>query len=123
MKIKKADIIILISCMLIFGLMTVLVRFNGKAGDYVVVSVDGVEYKRLSLDDDGEYEIDGFNEGKNIILIDNGEAQIIEANCPDGLCMNQKPISAGGETICCLPNHVFVEVISDKDKEVDAIAR
>lgn len=123
MKIKKTDIIILISCILVFGLLTFFVRYNGNDGDYILVSVDGAEYKKLSLDDEGEYEIDGFNEGKNVILIEKGEAKIIEANCPDGLCMSQKPISADGETICCLPNRVFIEVISDTDKEVDAIAR
>lgn len=123
MKIKKSDIIILISCILVFGLLTFFVRYNGNDGDYILVSVDGAEYKKLSLDDEGEYEIDGFNEGKNVILIEKGEAKIIEANCPDGLCMSQKPISADGETICCLPNRVFIEVISDTDKEVDAIAR
>ena len=123
MKIKKSDIIILISCILVFGLLTFFVRYNGNDGDYILVSVDGAEYKKLSLDDEGEYEIDGFNEGKNVIVIEKGEAKIIEANCPDGLCMSQKPISADGETICCLPNRVFIEVISDTDKEVDAIAR
>lgn len=123
MKIRKIDIIILISCIFVFGLLTVFVRFSGDKGDFVRISVNGEEKNIISLGEDGEYVIEGYNGGKNTLVVENGEAKMRDADCPDGLCINQKPISAGGETICCLPNRVMVEVIADSDKEVDAIAR
>ncbi len=47
-----------------------------------------------------------------------------QADCPDGICANHKPIHKTGESIICLPHKVVVTVISDKsnDNEIDAVA-
>lgn len=123
MQIKKIDLVILISCLVVFGLLSLLVNHGSGKGGTVLVSVNGEEIARYSLDTEGEYTIEGYNGGENTLLIHDGEAEIIEASCPDGLCVKQKSVSLGGETICCLPNRVIVEVISTKDQEVDAVAR
>ena len=48
---------------------------------------------------------------------------MIEADCRDQLCVNQKAISADGESIICLPNKIVVEVESDKESELDAVMK
>ena len=58
----------------------------------------------------------------NILLIKDNCANMIEANCPDKLCVNQKAISKEKETIVCLPNKVVVTVESDDESDFDAIA-
>lgn len=123
MKIKKNDIVILTICIIVFGLGTLAVLFFPGDGDMVSVSVDGEVVSTYSLSQDGEYPIEGYNKGENTLLIEDGKARIIYANCPDKLCVNQKAISSSNETICCLPNRVIVEIISDSENEVDAIAR
>ena len=60
------------------------------------------------------YELNG---GTNILKIEDGKAFLIEASCPDHLCMNQGKIDQSGETITCLPNRLTVSVYSsDKEK-------
>lgn len=123
MKIRKSDIIVLIVCVVIFGGLTLFTRFSKDEGAYVTVWVDGELYDTYSLDTDGEYMIEGYDGGHNLLIIHNGAAFVSEADCPDGLCINQKAISLNGETICCLPNRVIAEVVSDTENEVDAVAR
>ena len=48
---------------------------------------------------------------------------MIEADCPDQLCVHQKAISKDRETIVCLPNKVVVEVKSKTESEFDSIAK
>ena len=46
---------------------------------------------------------------------------MIDANCPDKLCVKQKSISKNNENIICLPNKVIVEVESEENSEYDAV--
>lgn len=82
-------------------------------GAYVRVSVDGEAVAEYSLSKDGEYEING---GTNILVIENKNAYMKYASCPDGLCKNQGKIHLTGERIVCLPNRVFVEVFGTEDE-------
>ena len=72
------------------------------------------------LTEDRRIEI---NHGTNILEIKNGEASMIEADCPDQICVHEKAISADGESIICLPNKIVVEVESDKESELDAVMK
>ena len=50
--------------------------------------------------------------GTNVCEIKNGGALMIEASCPDHLCMTQFAIdSEHGGMIVCLPNQVMIEAI------------
>ena len=40
----------------------------------------------------------------NRLVIEDGKADMVWADCPDKLCVNQKAISREGESIICLPN-------------------
>ena len=46
---------------------------------------------------------------------------MIDATCPDHICVNQKEISKTGETIVCLPNKVIVEIKGADSSELDAV--
>ena len=54
-------------------------------------------------------------------MIKNGKADMTEADCPDKLCVHQKPVSKNHESIICLPNKVIVEVDSSANSEFDAV--
>lgn len=92
--------------------------FNRGMGSYAVVTQDGKEYGRYSLEEKQEILINDTN----LLKIENGVADMIEANCPDKLCVHQKAIQKKGETIVCLPNKVVVEIGGEAVyNEIDAV--
>ena len=51
--------------------------------------------------------------GKNTLVIENGSLRMEEADCPNGSCLKQRPISHVGEQIICLPHKLWVEVVAE----------
>ena len=126
-KTKKkliADIILVLSVLLISALCCLLLVSNRSEGAFAVVTIGNEEYGRYPLDSEKIVTITVDNETVsqyNILAIKNGEADIIEASCPDGICVDHIPISKSGETIVCLPNKVVVRIESGNN-EVDITA-
>ncbi|MDR1801701.1 MAG: NusG domain II-containing protein [Lachnospiraceae bacterium] len=87
-------------------------------GNYVEVKVDGVIEGTYSLSEDQEIVING---GTNVLKIEDGKAKMIEADCPDQLCVHQKEISAAHESIICLPNKVVVQTVTGNESGIDAM--
>ncbi|GFI51103.1 MAG: NusG domain II-containing protein [Dorea sp.] len=116
---KKKDWLLILIILCVAGL-TVLAHtyIGGRGANKVVVKVDGVIQGTYSLSEDGRIEI---NDGTNVIEISNGKADMIKADCPDQLCVNQKAVSRNHENIICLPNKVVVEVESVEESEYDAV--
>lgn len=116
---KKRDFIligvILAVALILFGVL----ELTKEEGAYVLVRVDGNEVARYDLFVNGEYSLNG---GTNILRIDNGKAYLIDADCPDHLCINQGEIGRSGETITCLPNKLTVTVYGAEDADVDLIS-
>lgn len=105
-----------------------VMKMGRQTGSQIVVSVDGVEKGRYSLSEEREIEVkieniqgEEADEGTNVIQIRDGKANIIEADCPDQLCVYQKAISKVGEMIVCLPNKIVIEVEGTEKSELDAI--
>ena len=94
--------------------------FVGKqeAGQ-VVVKVAGTLKGSYSLKEEQKIAIDDTN----VFEIKDGEVKMISATCPDQHCVHQKAISKNGESIICLPNKVVVEIQSDEQSTLDAIAK
>ncbi|MCC8150960.1 MAG: NusG domain II-containing protein [Lachnospiraceae bacterium] len=93
-------------------------------GNQVRITVNGEEYGVYDLEQDQEIPIEIDGEVANTLVIKDGEADMIEADCPDQICVNTAAISVKNETIVCLPNKVVVEVIeSEAESELDVIAQ
>lgn len=58
--------------------------------------------------------------GGNVILVEKGQISMLEADCPDGLCIKQGAISDDARPIVCLPNNVVIKLTND-ESDVDAI--
>lgn len=125
-RISRKDIV-LISVLLITGLVLFVAAnvFGGSPGKQVKISVDGKEYGIYNLQSATEQVISIKQDGKvtNILRIHHGQADMIEADCPDGLCVKQKNIANQGATIVCLPNKVVVEVLSEEEPAYDSMVR
>lgn len=115
---KKRDIILIASVLLVALALLLVVELGKEEGARVVVKVDGNEVAEFSLAEDGTYELNG---GSNILVIEEGNAYLKDANCPDKLCVHQGKIGRTGEVITCLPNKLTVTVYGAKES-VDLIS-
>lgn len=123
-RISKNDIIfIVVLVVLVCGVAALFYLRPQSRGAQVVVMVDGVEYGSYPLDEDTEVPIVLDGTTKNLLVIKDGEADMVEADCPDKLCVHQKAISKNHETIVCLPNKVVVEITGSEESGFDTIAK
>lgn len=100
--------LLLIAALLLISLSVYFV-FNAvtEAGSVVRVYEGNRVVKEYPLSVDGEYYIgDG-----NLLKIENGEAYMVWADCPDKWCIHQGKISEVGERVTCLPNKVMLEIV------------
>ena len=119
---KKRDVILISSLVLVAIVAVVLTLALRDEGDYVSVRVDGKEVARYDLKVDGEYSLNG---GSNVLKIEGGEAWMIDADCPQisgKKCTAQGKISKNGQTITCLPNKLTVTVRGGED-DVDHVSK
>jgi len=87
-------------------------------GDEAVITVDGKEYGRYPLSEDRVIEIGDSNEAE----IASGTIRMTKADCPNGLCLKQSPISRSGESIVCVPNKVIITISASENAAVDTMA-
>ena len=108
---KKRDFL-LIAGILVIACVAFLLRgvFSGEHHQ-IRITVDGEIYGTYSLDEDQTIRINDTNTCR----IENGTARMIQADCPDHLCMKQNPVDKNGGTITCLPNRVVIEAVGGKD--------
>jgi hypothetical protein len=105
------------SCLILFFLVLSLVlilviKGSQEVGGQVVVAVNGFEIGKYSLAVDGQYSL---NDGSNILVIENGRAKMVDANCPDKLCVKEGWVKYTGQCITCLPNKLTVTVVGGDD--------
>ena len=116
---KKNDWILVASILVIAGIgFLIYMSFGTQTAGLVKVTVDGEVFGTYSLEKEQEIEINDFN----CLIIKDGYADMAEADCPDQICVEHKPISKNKETIVCLPNKVIVEIVGGEDAELDAVA-
>lgn len=98
--------VVIAAALVLWGVRALLSR---GSGEYVVVTVSGVEYARLPLGDDAELLIQGEG-GENLLVISGGHAEITRADCSNQVCVDTGSISEPGELIVCLPHKVVVTI-------------
>jgi len=121
--IKNPNFIIIAVVSVVAVILLAATSMSGRGGDYVRVSVDGVTVATYPLNVDNTYVLEGFDGGTNTLVIENGQAYMSDATCPDSLCVKTGHIHMAGQSIICLPNRVVVEVVKSSENSVDAISR
>ncbi len=106
-RLWKRDAALIAALLLVTAIAFLLVNGRRQAGSSVVVAVNGQEIGSYSLSVDGIYALNG---GTNLLQIKDGSAAMLEADCPDGLCVHQGKIRYDGQCITCLPNRLTVTV-------------
>ena len=123
-KTKKNDIL-LIGVILVLALAAYVgvsifqdaTTYNAEA----LVLIDGEEYGRFPLDIDVVERIELPDGSYNVLVIEEGKADVTEASCPDGICVNHRAVSRQKQSITCLPNKLVVEIRNGEESDVDAI--
>ncbi len=100
----------------IIGCFFVLGRPHGSE---VVIKQDGEIIYRLDLSKEEERVFDVEYEGrKNTIEIKDGTIRVINADCPDKVCVNTGALSA--VPIICVPNRLEIRFAEDADYDAAA---
>ena len=118
-RMSKKDWVLIVVILCVAGLAFLLHEVIGADGaGSVTVKVNGKIEGVYSLAEDREIKING---GSNVLVIKNHEADMVDANCPDKLCVNQKPVSKNHESIICLPNKIVLKIVDGEEAELDAV--
>lgn len=124
-RLRRADLVLIAGIGLVILLLFLAQKpWERVSGGTVVITVDGEEYGRFSLEETQTIEIQNpSGEVTNVLQIENGAAKMIEATCPDKLCIHQREIKSTAGTIVCLPNRVVVSIEGRSGSDVDVVAR
>lgn len=121
---KKKDILLIIVFLSAAAIMWIFVnRPHGDAGEgEAVIYKNGEVFDTVSLSEEKTVVIEDGNGNRNVIRIEGGQVKMIEASCPDQLCVNTRPAKRNGESIICLPNRVAVEIRSTVKSDIDGVS-
>lgn len=119
----KKNEIKLILCIVLIAAVSFLVcsgMFTEK-GAYVCATINGKVYGYYPLNQNDRIRIE-TDEGYNILIIEEGNVSISEANCRDHICENHIAISCCGESIICLPHKLVIEIESQQTNTLDGVS-
>ncbi len=119
---KRLDILLVVFVLAVAAVLYGVTMGNAKQGGTATVTVDGEVKKELPLSQNTTYRLE-TEKGYNVIEIKDGKAKVIEADCRDGLCTEQKSISKTGESIVCLPHKTVIMVTDAQEQEVDMVVK
>ncbi len=123
---------ILIVALVVFAISFNFIYLGAKQAEganSVNVIFDGDVYDTYPLDVDGEYTVKTTENGKeqtNVLKVENSVVSMVDADCPDLVCVRTKPIEYNFETIACLPNKVVLQIVTDdpeKESEIDGFVQ
>lgn len=121
----KYDKILIVAVFLIslLGIYVGRNKLDSSGSKYVHIEIDGEVYKEIIFDEKTEMslEIDSTY-GYNNIVIDSGYVNMIQADCPDQICVVERKINRVGEMIICLPNRTLVEIRGVSESDTDYIS-
>jgi hypothetical protein len=110
---KKGDIVIaavLLVSIAGFAFNLFMNKDETATGSYAEITVDGEHYRTVALTEEvQEVEIQ-TKRGYNLLQISEHGIEMINADCPDKLCIGFGHIHTKGSHIVCLPNRIFVEI-------------
>lgn len=119
---KKNDLYLIGGIILIIALSFLFIILYRSEGSKVIITVDGKEYMTFDLNEDTVYTIKHENGDWNTFEIKDGYVRMIDASCPDKLCVKHNEIHYNNESITCLPNRVVIGITGGEESGLDAIA-
>jgi hypothetical protein len=118
-KARRWDAIVLAVIFSVVALVLVLSFALRRPGAVAVVEVNGQTVGEYALDTDGTFVLNG---GTNTLVIEGGEAFVINSDCPDRTCEHTGRVRFVGQSIVCLPNRLSVTIRGDAEGGVDLVS-
>ena len=112
---KKIILCILIVCIIAAASVAAIIYQNhaGRGGTIAKVYQNGQCIRTIDLSavsQPWEFTITGADGAYNTVRVEPGRIAIIDASCPDGICVDTGYISDGLKPITCLPNKVIIRI-------------
>ena len=121
-KTLKNDILLIAALLLVALAAWGVLRLTRTRGGEAIVTVDGVLAATIPLTVDATLPIGTGKGFLNVVEVSGGRVRVVEADCPDRLCVRQGWIRYDGESIVCLP-HKLVVTVRSTEGDLDAVAR
>ena len=121
LKTHKNDLLLVLALLLLSGGVRLYIQLTRRGGGAVELAVDGEAVAVFPLSEDRSYTWTGAA-GTNTLVIENGAAYMLSADCPDALCVRRGPVRYAGETIICLPHALTVTVTGSGAADFDAVS-
>ena len=118
---KSGDIFFILVLILANILILAKIDLSGKANPVVEIYRRDTIIKKLNLDGDREFTIEG-KLGNMKCEIKDGKLKVISSYCPRKICMHSPAISKPGESIICVPNEIIFKIEGELE-DIDAISR
>lgn len=110
---KKKDIFLIVGVLIIIGAFFVI---NGvidkKKATSVEIYVDNKLYKKVNINDEQEFQIKD-KDGYNLIKVHDHGVEMIEASCPDKVCVHTGFVDKPSKSIVCIPNKVSIKIVTN----------
>ncbi|MDN6899811.1 NusG domain II-containing protein [Oenococcus sicerae] len=129
--IKPLDFLIVLSLILLSFAPLIIFSYQEQSRQTVgrqiiltaVISHAGKVVRRIQLTDHKGITKYRFTNGEafNDVVATGKKIKIVEANCPDQICVNHASIDRAGESIVCLPHKLIVEIRSSNGKNTGGL--
>ncbi|HHT37646.1 MAG: NusG domain II-containing protein [Candidatus Wallacebacter cryptica] len=124
MRIRKGDLLIFVVLMII-GFFTFYNNFfrDEITGNLAILEIDGEIVEKFNLETDLEtYRVE-TEYGYNVLEFADGSVSVVEADCPDQICVHFGWIKTVGQTIVCLPHKLIIRIANETaDLGLDGVA-
>ena len=104
--------LILIVVLMIISLIPLVPSSQFLVPNHALIKIDGTIVRKLDLTEEKIFTIETEGE-KNIIAVHGGAVSVVEADCPDKICVQRGAIAEVGETIACVPHKLLIEIAGD----------
>ena len=115
----RLDIILIAILLLASVALLLTMTLLREEGATVVVEIDGTVVATYSLNQNGEYSLNG---GTNVLTISDGVAYMSYSECRGHQCEKMGKIKYVGELIECAPNHIKIVISGSSDDAVDFVS-
>ena len=120
---KKADLILIAAVLVISAILYAFFYQSPSNDTRVIIYVDGEPVKSEKIPEIVDQVTFENSFGCNIIEIGAGTVEVIWSDCASQVCVRTGKISRPGEVIVCLPHHLLITIVGERNPEdIDAIA-
>ncbi len=131
---KTICLTLVVSGILLLAIAALWIQMRAVARDKAALKTavlyqDGKVLRRIPLTAGSEdtFTIESSGGGSNTIQVSDGKIGIIDADCPDQLCVKMGMISSTAYPISCLPHRLVIQIEDDteskEDPPIDAVTQ